>query len=133
MILILKRSTKKSLWKIIFFLLSINISFINGGCYQRQLCCRGKNNTCKDIDDGIRHLPIAVRWPGQVPKNYHYDWRERPSIVYTKDDNEKLGRLVLPDILQVNEDGLQYLKSYGMFLFIIIFFFYIVIYHFFYS
>uniref|UniRef100_A0A0N5B9R1 SMB domain-containing protein n=1 Tax=Strongyloides papillosus TaxID=174720 RepID=A0A0N5B9R1_STREA len=112
MILILKRSTKKSLWKIIFFLLSINISFINGGCYQRQLCCRGKNNTCKDIDDGIRHLPIAVRWPGQVPKNYHYDWRERPSIVYTKDDNEKLGRLVLPDILQVNEDGLQYLKSY---------------------
>uniref|UniRef100_A0A0K0EA09 SMB domain-containing protein n=1 Tax=Strongyloides stercoralis TaxID=6248 RepID=A0A0K0EA09_STRER len=113
MILILIRSIKKHLWKLIFLLLSLNIiSLIRCGCYQRQLCCKGKNNTCKNIDDGIRHLPISIRWPGQIPKDYRYDWREKPSFVYTKEDNEKLGRLVLPDILQVNENGLQYLKSY---------------------
>uniref|UniRef100_A0A0N4ZWR6 SMB domain-containing protein n=1 Tax=Parastrongyloides trichosuri TaxID=131310 RepID=A0A0N4ZWR6_PARTI len=95
----------------IIFILTIIISSIDGGCYQRHICCKQKDNTCKDIDDGIRHLPLAVRWPNHVPKDYQYNWRERPSIVFSKEDDEKLGRLVLPDIVQLNKDGIEYLKK----------------------
>uniref|UniRef100_A0AC35UAP3 SMB domain-containing protein n=1 Tax=Rhabditophanes sp. KR3021 TaxID=114890 RepID=A0AC35UAP3_9BILA len=88
-------------------------SKLYGGCYQRQLCCAGKNNSCKSKDDGISHLPIASRWPDQFPDNYNYDRNRRPPSVYLDNNNEKLGRLILPDVVQLNSDGVRIIEEYS--------------------
>ncbi|VDK19749.1 unnamed protein product [Anisakis simplex] len=46
------------------------ISEIDCGCYQKRLCCPGRNLTCVGFEDGIEHLPIYrthLQNPAQSP------------------------------------------------------------------
>ncbi|CAI4230601.1 unnamed protein product [Auanema sp. JU1783] len=101
-------------------LLFYQYSFIEAGCYQRRLCCAGRNNTCRANDDGIDHLPTVSPLsnlskdfsnlkPGlQTP--YYKKTDDGYELVYPAivevDGQEKIGKLILPDghEIEVNSD-----------------------------
>ncbi|CAI2349759.1 unnamed protein product [Caenorhabditis sp. 36 PRJEB53466] len=100
------------------FLLGIPYS-CQAGCYQRRLCCAGRNNTCKGVDDGIGHLPTVATFHNeetqtlhQRPKEYYVPHYESSGDGYDfvfpdvyDDDDEKIGKLVLPDIIEMDGSG----------------------------
>lgn len=43
-----------------WFSVSILISYVSAGCYQKRLCCPNKNNSCTALDDGVSHIPAIA-------------------------------------------------------------------------
>lgn len=116
---------------LLLILIVVLPSDVHSGCYQKRLCCVGRNNTCKDIDDGIDHIPNLAKIHSErdrtqhrklLPKEYATPYYEAagdgydlvyPSV-FDEEHHEKIGKMVLPDVIQVEgATGETLLKKYG--------------------
>uniref|UniRef100_A0A7E5A2E4 SMB domain-containing protein n=1 Tax=Panagrellus redivivus TaxID=6233 RepID=A0A7E5A2E4_PANRE len=80
----------------------IFISILNGanaGCYQQKLCCTGRNATCRSKDDGLRNLPLVAQPPSV--RLLKLQGEVYPSVYDVS--GEQLGRLILPDMVEVDD------------------------------
>ncbi|NP_001317877.1 SMB domain-containing protein [Caenorhabditis elegans] len=107
----------------------------HAGCYQRRLCCAGRNNTCKGVDDGIAHLPTVSTIHNEEAQTFH----QRPTVrtekeyytphyessgdgydlifpdVFDEESDERIGKLVLPDIIEMDGSGADKVyERYGL-------------------
>ncbi|CAI5445893.1 unnamed protein product [Caenorhabditis angaria] len=107
----------------IIFLLFCLVNLVSAGCYQKRLCCSGRNNTCKGLDDGINHLPTVSTIHNEETltlhprgeKEYpipHYESADSDDMIFPgvfEDENdEKIGKLILPDIIELDGSGADY-------------------------
>ncbi|CAB3402379.1 unnamed protein product [Caenorhabditis bovis] len=115
---------------IVFLIVSVfHLRPVSTGCYQKRLCCAGRNNTCKGVDDGIQHLPTvatihnkeAQTQHRRVEKEYYTPFYESSGDGYDMvfpevydNSNEKIGKLVLPDVIEVEGSGVEILDRYGL-------------------
>lgn len=83
------------------------IPIIHSGCYQKQLCCLGRNFTCIAVDDGIGHLPVKPRQQ-RLKKARKSRWH---SATYKK--VKRTGKLLLRDLIALNGTGLETLSNHG--------------------
>ncbi|CAD6190384.1 unnamed protein product [Caenorhabditis auriculariae] len=106
-------------WALVWLLCLVEFSA--AGCFQRRLCCRGRNNTCKDIDDGIEHVPTVATFHNEQKqtshrtgeREYHTPYYESSGDgfqmiypdVFDDEHNQKIGKLVLPDIVEMEGSG----------------------------
>ncbi|CAL2036504.1 unnamed protein product [Caenorhabditis brenneri] len=103
------------------------------GCYQRRLCCTGRNNTCKGVDDGISHLPTVSTIHNEEAQTFHQRATRVEKEYYSPhyessgdgydfifpdvydDSDEKIGKLVLPDIIEMEGSGADKVyERYGL-------------------
>ncbi|KAF8358207.1 hypothetical protein PRIPAC_93202 [Pristionchus pacificus] len=64
-------------------------SLISAGCYAPvRMCCRGRNNTCRSTDDGLRSLPESMGGPTTTTQR---PWNPR---FVTSSHNQDIGQLV---------------------------------------
>ncbi|CAJ0941386.1 unnamed protein product, partial [Mesorhabditis belari] len=126
---------------IVFGVVLVGQKSVNGGCWQRRLCCPGRNTSCKALDDGIGHLPLhglasahhnhfqrlsqkfGMSKPNErerAPPVPHYS-NDRDDVrlvypnVYDALNNEKLGHLVMPDVVALKDSGAELLyNKYGL-------------------
>uniref|UniRef100_A0A158PHA9 Uncharacterized protein n=1 Tax=Angiostrongylus costaricensis TaxID=334426 RepID=A0A158PHA9_ANGCS len=56
---------------ITFFLALAFITSAESGCYQKRMCCHGRNITCTALDDGTSQLPLLN--PHRQQKHRHRD------------------------------------------------------------
>ncbi|KAI1729034.1 thrombospondin type 1 domain-containing protein [Ditylenchus destructor] len=76
------------------------------GCYQQRLCCAGRNNSCKSHDDSpTSKTRRSVRL-------FQMRQGEQFPPVFTRRD-EKIGRLIMPDLIELDGMGLNYANKFG--------------------
>lgn len=97
---------QKFLFLFLLFMVTI-ITDVKGGCYQQRLCCTGRNVSCKTKDDGLNHLPTALP-PVKLVK---FKGEEYPPVL--SEDGQRIGRLILPDVVELDNDKLNFQKQFG--------------------
>ncbi|MCP9259601.1 hypothetical protein DINM_002535 [Dirofilaria immitis] len=86
-------------WLLIVLCIVIDlVSVIHSGCYQKQLCCLGRNFTCTAVDDGIAHLPAKFR-----QQTWHLADRKM----------KRINKLVLRDLIALEDTGLGMIGNHG--------------------
>uniref|UniRef100_A0AC35G243 SMB domain-containing protein n=1 Tax=Panagrolaimus sp. PS1159 TaxID=55785 RepID=A0AC35G243_9BILA len=93
----------------IVLLLLLNISKIEAGCYQQRLCCTGRNVSCKTKDDGLSHIPLVTPLP--PVKLVKFRGEEYPPVL--SEDGQRIGRLILPDVVELDNENLNFEKQFG--------------------
>ncbi|KAK6740705.1 hypothetical protein RB195_008887 [Necator americanus] len=103
------------------------VPFAEGGCYQRRMCCTGRNTSCKAIDDGIRHLPTmnpyrkmddSNRSHHGLPKTGPFSTYQTPYYeasgdgydlvypdVFDSEHHQRIGKVVFPDVIELEGSG----------------------------
>ncbi|WKX98859.1 hypothetical protein Q1695_014049 [Nippostrongylus brasiliensis] len=118
-----------------FLLLFLTLASIaDAGCYQRQLCCAGRNTTCKTMDDGLRHVPLSnpyrqtkLRHPPDEQNSIEsgpYSKYQAPYYeasgngydliypdVYEDNNHQRIGKVVFPDVIELEGSGADELYS----------------------
>ncbi|CAJ0600453.1 unnamed protein product [Cylicocyclus nassatus] len=116
------------------FLVLLSVSYAEAGCYQRRMCCTGRNISCKAIDDGIGHIPTTMNPYRKVedPHHFHATTTTGPFTtyqtpyyeasgdgydlvypdVYDSEHHQRIGKVVFPDVVELegSSAGDIYLK-----------------------
>ncbi|KHN72252.1 Somatomedin-B and thrombospondin type-1 domain-containing protein [Toxocara canis] len=95
---------------------------VQAGCYQRRMCCPGRNLSCTAIDDGIDHLPFRPVMPQAITTTSttttttaetirRTDRAQYPTVY--DDRMQRIGQLVYPDVIEVEGSGTDFYEKYG--------------------
>lgn len=88
--------------------------FVKSGCQLEHLCCVGRNATCKALDQ-----KIVAYWTKNSVKQrikrtkIHLSTTKKFPLVFIKKWNEKIGYLIMSDLIALNKNGLKYALKFG--------------------
>uniref|UniRef100_A0A915PP09 SMB domain-containing protein n=1 Tax=Setaria digitata TaxID=48799 RepID=A0A915PP09_9BILA len=91
----------------LLYILVTLVAVTHTGCYQRQLCCLGRNLTCIAVEDEINHPPMKIRRQ-RSQKGQKDRWFP---TVYDRKMN-RIGKLVLRDLIALDGVGLEALSNH---------------------
>ena len=86
----------------------MSLSLCQAGCYSRRLCCTGRNVSCKAKDDGLDNIPLATPLP--PVRLVKFRGEEYPPVL--SEDGQKIGRLILPDVVEIDNQGINFTKQF---------------------
>ncbi|XGW16352.1 hypothetical protein V3C99_001650 [Haemonchus contortus] len=100
---------------------------IDAGCFQRRMCCSGRNTTCKTLDDGLSHLPTVNPFSQQKHRHRQHKASSKTGPfspyqtphyeasgdgydlvypdVYEDEHHQRIGKLLFPDIVELEGSG----------------------------
>ncbi|PAV59277.1 hypothetical protein WR25_20476 [Diploscapter pachys] len=119
-------------WPVALLLLLATSSSVpptEAGCAATKMCCRGRNNTCKTIDSGLPFPQFLKEYGGPSKWQPSHIFAEHPTPyyessgdgyqmvypdVYDETEHERIGKLILPDIIEMEGSGGEHLyDKYG--------------------
>lgn len=97
---------------------------VQAGCYQKRLCCPGRNLSCTAIDDGIEHLPLRPFVRQMTPtKTTTTSTTSTPTTTSSGDQvhsprlydeqMQRIEHIVHPDIIDLEGSGNELYDKYG--------------------